>query len=109
MRWINPRYRVQAGQQPRLRPRPDWLSPKNGLLLEFLETHDLVLPAKPLSRNRNRHGHEIGYSTVRQRLRELEAHGVIETVDDAGYYAATDKGRAYLAGDLESDNLEQDE
>ncbi|AXR82847.1 winged-helix domain-containing protein [Natrarchaeobaculum sulfurireducens] len=84
------------------------MSLKDGLILEFLETHDLELPAKPLYRNLNRHGHEIGYSTVRQRLGELEAHGLIEKVDDAGYYAVTDKGRAYLAGDLEVTDLEPD-
>ncbi len=90
-----------------MRPRPEWMSLKDGLILEFLEEHDLELPAKPLYRNLNRHGHEIGYSTVRQRLRELEAHGLVEKVDDAGYYAITSKGRAYLEGELDIDDLER--
>jgi len=85
------------------------MSLKDELILEFLETHDLELPAKPLYRNLNRHGHEIGYSTVRQRLRELEAHGLIEKIDDAGYYAVTDKGRAYLEGELDVDDLDCEE
>ncbi|ELY68607.1 winged-helix domain-containing protein [Natronobacterium gregoryi] len=82
------------------------MSLKDGLILEFLEEHDLELPAKPLYRNLNRHGHEIGYSTVRQRLGELEDHGLIEKVDDAGYYQISQKGQAYLAGEVALSDLE---
>ncbi|OVE83132.1 winged-helix domain-containing protein [Natronolimnobius baerhuensis] len=82
------------------------MSLKDGLILEFLAEHDLELPAKPLYRNLNRHGHEIGYSTVRQRLKELEEHGLLEKVDEAGYYALSSKGEAYLAGELELSELE---
>lgn len=92
-----------------MRPRPAWMSLKDGLILEFLETHDLELPAKPLYRNLNRHGHEIGYSTVRQRLSVLEEHGLIEKVDEAGYYQLSSKGEAYLAGELGLSDLEGDE
>lgn len=88
-----------------MRPRPEWMSLKDGLILEFLDKHDLELPAKPLYRNLNRHGHEIGYSTVRQRLRELETHDLIEKVDDAGYYQISSKGKAYLNGELDIDHL----
>ncbi len=91
-----------------MRPRPEWMSLKDGLILEFLEEYDLELPAKPLYRNLNRHGHEIGYSTVRQRLGELEAHGLIEKVDDAGYYQVSQRGKAYLEGDLDVSELEDD-
>ena len=92
-----------------MRPRPEWMSLKDGLILEFLEEHDLELPAKPLYRNLNRHGHEIGYSTVRQRLGELESYGLIARVDEAGYYEITEKGRAYLDGDIDASELETDE
>ncbi|WP_345781478.1 phage repressor protein [Natrononativus amylolyticus] len=49
---------------------------KGGLVLE--------LPAKPLYRNLNRHGHETGYSTVQQRLGEFKQHGLPERVEDEG-------------------------
>ena len=88
-----------------MRPRPDWMSLKDDLILEFLAEHDLELPAKPLYRNLNRHGHEIGYSTVRQRLRELEEHGLLEKVDEAGYYQVSSKGKEYLEGNIEVDDL----
>ncbi|RQG93835.1 winged-helix domain-containing protein [Natrarchaeobius chitinivorans] len=84
------------------------MSLKDGLILEFLYEHDLELPAKPLYRNLNRHGHEIGYSTVRQRLGELETHDLIERVDEAGYYQISRKGEAYLAGELEREDLENE-
>ncbi|MFC6716272.1 winged-helix domain-containing protein [Natrialbaceae archaeon GCM10025810] len=82
------------------------MSLKDGLILEFLENHDLELPPKPLYRNLNRHGHKIGYSTVRQRLDLLEEKGLLEKDDDGGYYSISDCGRAYLAGELEADDLE---
>ncbi|ELY51674.1 winged-helix domain-containing protein [Natronolimnohabitans innermongolicus] len=83
------------------------MSLKDGLILEFLAEHDLELPAKPLYRNLNRSGHEIGYSTVRKRLTELEEHGLVEKVDDAGYYQVSEKGMAYLEGELELSDLEE--
>ena len=82
------------------------MSLKDGLILEFLEEHDLELPAKPLYKNLNRHGHQIGYSTVRQRLNELEAHGLIRRVDDGGYYEITDLGKAWVDGAIDADDLE---
>ncbi|MFC7232183.1 winged-helix domain-containing protein [Saliphagus sp. GCM10025308] len=82
------------------------MSLKDGLILEFLEEHDLELPAKPLFKNLNRHGHQIGYSTVRQRLNELEDHGLIRRIDDGGYYEISEQGRDWVAGDLEADDLE---
>ncbi|APX98186.1 winged-helix domain-containing protein [Natronorubrum daqingense] len=85
------------------------MSLKDGLILEFLREHDLELPAKPLYRNLNRHGHEIGYSTVRLRLAELEENGLIEKVDEAGYYQVSSKGRAYLDGELDVSDLERPE
>ncbi|MDJ1431974.1 winged-helix domain-containing protein [Halostagnicola sp. A-GB9-2] len=85
------------------------MSLKDGLILEFLAEHDLELPAKPLYRNLNRHGHEIGYSTVRQRLGVLEDYGLIEKVDEAGYYAISSNGEAYLAGNLDVSELESED
>ncbi|THE63251.1 phage repressor protein [Salinadaptatus halalkaliphilus] len=85
------------------------MSLKDGLILEFLAEHDLELPAKPLYQNLNRHGHQIGYSTVRQRLSVLEEHGLVEKVDDAGYYQVSEKGIAYLEEELDASSLEGDD
>ena len=85
------------------------MSLKDGLILEFLEDHDLELPPKPLYKNLNRHGHKIGYSTVRQRLNLLEDYGLLQKTEDGGYYEITEKGQAYLAGNLDADELEDDD
>ena len=76
------------------------------VILEFLKEHDLELAPKPLYRNLNRHGHDIGYSTVRGRLPEMAEKGLLKK-DSDGYYEVADRGRAYLAGDLDADDLEE--
>nr|WP_243700388.1 winged helix-turn-helix domain-containing protein [Halorussus pelagicus] len=41
---------------------------------------------------------------------ELADHGLLEKVEGKrGYYRITDRGRAYLAGDLDAEDLESDE
>lgn len=93
-----------------MRPTPEWMSLKDILIMEFLEEYNLALPPKPLYHNLNKHGHKIGYSTVRQRVTELEEHGLLEYDDSEGsYYTVSDKGRKYLAGDLDKDDLEDTE
>lgn len=76
------------------------MSLKDGLILEFLAENDLELAPKPLYRNLNRHGHQIGYSTARNRVRELEEHGFLNRLED-GYYEVSEKGQAWLNEDLD--------
>ncbi|UUT36775.1 MULTISPECIES: winged helix-turn-helix domain-containing protein [unclassified Natrinema] len=54
--------------------------------------------------------HNIGKArtTVQERLPVLVEYGLIEKVDDAGYYRITAEGEAYLEGDLDADGLEPD-
>ena len=75
------------------------------VILEFLDDHDLELSPKPLYRNLNRHGHDIGYSTIRGRLPELAENGLLEK-DSDGYYQLTDRGHDYLSGELDAADLE---
>ncbi|NLV03619.1 phage repressor protein [Haloferax sp. Atlit-47N] len=82
------------------------MSLKDGLILEFLAEHNLELPPKPLYRNLNRHGHEIGYSTVRLRMSELEKHGLVSEVGSGGYYEVSEVGQRYLRGDIEPEEIE---
>nr|WP_284062243.1 winged-helix domain-containing protein [Halobaculum sp. SYNS20] len=77
-------------------------------VLEFLAEHDLELSPKPLSRNLNRHGYDIGYSTVRLRVRTLEEHGLLSK-DDDGYYEVTEKGQLWLNDELDVEDLEHEE
>ena len=48
-------------------------------------------------------------SHVRNRLRELHSAGLVEYYDeDRGIYRITEKGRDYLSGDLNAEDLEAD-
>ena len=88
-----------------MRRRPEWMTLSDSVILKFLAEQNLELPPKALFRNLNRHGQSIGYSTVRLRTRELEEEGYLEK-DEDGYYEISEKGRAWLAGELEDEELE---
>ena len=88
-----------------MRPRPSWMSLNDSVVLEFLAEHDLELPPKPLFVNLNRHGHDIGYSTVQLRISTLEEHGLVEKTD-SGYYQVSETGARWLADEIEPDELE---
>jgi len=89
-----------------MRPRPEWMSMRDGTILEFLEENDLELPPKPLYRNLNRHGHDIGYSTVRLRVKKLEEHGLLEK-DEDGYYWVSEKGLRWLDDEIDVDEIHE--
>jgi len=77
-------------------------------ILEFLADRDVALTPRDLQYNlETRAGFELGYSTINHRRNLLTEHGLIKKEDeDGGRYAITDKGRQYLAGELEKDELE---
>ena len=89
-----------------MRPTPGWMTMTDLVILEFLNDHDLELAPKPLYRNLIRHGHDVGYSTIRGRLPELAEKGLLQK-DSDGYYQLTDLGREYLAGEIDADDLEE--
>ena len=72
-------------------------------ILETLEDSDLILSPRILAVN-----NDYTRQHVSRRLSELVDAGLINRVDD-GLYEITDRGRAYLAGDLDSDDLENPE
>ena len=76
----------------------------DSVILEFLDDRDLELPPKAIYRNLNRHGHEIGYSTVRLRTNELENNELLKK-DDDGYYEISAKGKRWLEGDLDTSDF----
>ena len=72
-------------------------------ILETLEESGLILSPRVLSAN-------IDYSRhyISARLAKLRDTGLVDRVDD-GLYQITDRGRAYLEGDLDAEDLEPDE
>lgn len=72
-------------------------------ILETLEDGGLILSPRVLAAN-------IDYSRhyVSSRLAELRDAEFVERVDD-GLYRITDRGRSYLTGDLDAEDLEPKE
>jgi len=53
---------------------------------------------------------EFGISTCRTRIRKLNEVGLVEYHDeDRGSYMITDKGKNYLAGEIDADELDEPE
>nr|WP_281196132.1 ArsR family transcriptional regulator [Halorubrum sp. F4] len=72
-------------------------------ILEFLAEHGLALPPTAIAFNID----NVSQPTVDRRLPNLEKAGLVERFDDPqGYTEITDRGRAYLAGELDADDLE---
>lgn len=69
-------------------------------ILRFLHECDLMLPPKVLHKNMKRKGATFSETTVNRHLAELLDEGFVEKpLESEGYYAISDKGRQYLAGD----------
>lgn len=91
-----------------MRPRANWMTDNDDTILEFLEDSGLALPPRAMEYNlKTRHQKEVSYSTINRRLKLLIETGLVEKeYEDGGFYAITDKGRAYLSGDLDASELE---
>lgn len=72
-------------------------------VLEFLDEHGLVLTPNNVAENL---GYSAGYT--RRVLKSLSEDGLASKKADAGdpFYGITDRGRAYLRGNLDADELE---
>ncbi|MFC7138464.1 transcriptional regulator [Halosimplex aquaticum] len=83
-------------------------------ILEFFADQDDGLVLSPALIWFNLHDRlsviEKSHETVARRMRNLEKRGLLEKVDEnKGYYAMNQKGRDYLAGNLEADDLRLDD
>ena len=83
-----------------MRPRVEWMTRADDYILEFLQEKDILATPRVISVN-------IDYSHqyVNERMKPLREHDLIETEGD-GIYRIADKGRVYLAGDLDAADLE---
>ncbi|KZN23688.1 phage repressor protein [Haladaptatus sp. R4] len=79
-------------------------------ILELLSASGVALNKKALEVNFELEGTGISYSTIKRRLPLLESVGLVDEVRETGsYYRITDKGEAYLAGELDASELELNE
>jgi len=76
--------------------------PGDDRILEILDESGLILSPSIISANL-----DLTRQHVSSRLSELREHGLVESVDTGrGHYQITDRGRAYLAGELDAEELE---
>ncbi|QCW03410.1 ArsR family transcriptional regulator [Natrinema pallidum] len=90
------------------RPRVDWMTRADDAILEFL----LNEGNRPLIANPSTVEANIDYkiSHVRRRLRALQDGGLVEYYDeDRGLYRISERGRAYLEGELDAAELKVNE
>lgn len=93
-----------------MRPRlAAWMTPVDRAILELLRNeggpHELVLSPRLLAENS-----DWSRQTVREHLMTLRDRGLVEYYDESGgIYRLSDRGRAYLAGELAVEELEKDE
>jgi len=85
----------------------DWMTPVDRDILELLENDpgkkELALTPRLISENT-----DWGADTVREHLLELRDHGLVEYRDEpAGIYQLSERGRNYLAGELDVGELEE--
>lgn len=90
-----------------MRPRlADWMTPVDRDILEILYneggSHELVLSPRLIAEN-------IDWSrqTVRDHVMTLRERDLVEYYDETGgIYQLSDRGRSYLEGELDADDLE---
>lgn len=97
-----------------MRPRVSGMNALDDAILEFFDeqTDDIVMSPSIVWWNlsKSRKITDKSRETVARRMRKLPEFGLLERVDDdRAYYRITDKGRAYLSGDLEANDLENGE
>lgn len=90
-----------------MRRRPPWLGKYDEPILELLAESDVAAPPAVVAFNLEWRGiASPAYSTVKRRMRTLADHRLLDQVEpDRGYYAISDKGQDYLAGELDPDEL----
>ena len=86
-----------------MRPRVEWMTRADDYILEFLDETDIVATPQVIAAN-------IDYSRqyVNQRIRLLADNDLVQNTGD-GLYRITDRGRAYLEGELDADELSDSE
>jgi predicted transcriptional regulator len=81
-----------------------WMTLADDRILEYIENHGSGAPKEM---------HDSGYvrftrSYISQRCKKLVNHGLLTHLGN-GVYVITEKGEQYLAGDLDTADLENDE
>ncbi|ELZ39611.1 hypothetical protein [Halorubrum tebenquichense] len=72
-------------------------------ILELLSECGIAIPPRAIAFNIQ----NVSRPTIDRRLPKLERAGLVSRYDDPqGYTEITDRGRAYLAGEVDADDIE---
>lgn len=91
-----------------MRPRPDWFNSAVDPVLEFLDDHEIAVPSGVIVLAFDESTSDYpARRTVIRAIKQLEEHGLVERhPEKESYFQITDRGRAYLAGELTAEQLE---
>ena len=101
-----------------MRPRVPWMNEVDTAILEYLEElgavdgHPVSMAPTPLYVNlvQQMAVVDVQPNTLSRRMGRLAEMGMLERVDEKrGYYWITEKGEAFLAGELNSEDIPRPE
>jgi predicted transcriptional regulator len=84
--------------------RVRWMSPIDYEILLFFEDHEILVSPKVLGANI-----EYDRQYTSKRCRKLTQEGILEQDGESGLYGLSDRGRRFLAGELDAEEFERDE
>jgi len=86
-----------------MRPLVSWMTKSDDAILELLDECGIAIPPRAIAFNIE----NVSRPTVDRRLPKLEEAGLVERYENPqGYTRITDRGRAYLSGELDADEIE---
>ena len=86
-----------------MRPVVSWMTKSDDAILELLAESGIAIPPRAIAFNIQ----NVSRPTIDRRLPKLEEAGLVKRYEDPqGYTEITDRGREYLAGELDADDLE---
>jgi DNA-binding MarR family transcriptional regulator len=86
-----------------MRPVVSWMTKSDDAILELLDECGIAIPPRAIAFNVG----NVSRPTIDRRLPKLEDAGLVERYDDPqGYTRITDRGRAYLSGEIDANELE---
>ena len=86
-----------------MRPLVGWMTKSDDAILELLDESGIAIPPRAMAFNIE----NVSRPTIDRRLPKLEDAGLVKRyTDPRGYTEITDRGRAYLSGELDAEDLE---
>ena len=84
------------------RKRGQWMNSATDPVLEFLDDHEIAVPIGVLDNELS-----PSYQTINDALEELEKRQFVRRDENySSHFRIAERGRAYLAGELDADTLE---